>query len=380
MKTLLVTDVRVLQYEGRYYLNRIAFGTILERYASQFGQIRLLARVVNISELDPSLSDYTDMVDEFILIRSYKELVKPSFREKIRGVLKDVDLVILRNPAIASNLLLHEVRRQKKPYLAEAMGCAWDSFFNHSTAGKALAPVMFWQMKRVFRHADYALYVTNRYLQEKYPCTCPSVGVSNVRISEPDPAVLQKRLDRPFAADHVRLMTTAAVDVRFKGQEYVIRALKLLREKGIQADYELAGGGDQSCLKGIAQQEGVADSVHFLGRLTRDEVFAHLDEADIYLQPSLQEGLPRAVIEAMSRGCPVIGARTAGIPELIAPECVVKRKSAAAIADAVVRLMDRQKMRKLAQENFDAAKEYVDVLLDERRNGFFERIRKDLEG
>ena len=56
-------------------------------------------------------------------------------------------------------------------------------------------------------------------------------------------------------------------------------------------------------------------------------MFELLDECDIYLQPSLQEGLPRSVIEAMSRGCACIGAATAGIPELLESEYVVKRKS-----------------------------------------------------
>ena len=109
-----------------------------------------------------------------------------------------------------------------------------------------------------------------------------------------------------------------------------------------------------------------------------EEVFKILDEVDIYIQPSLQEGLPRSVIEAMSRGCPVIGARTAGIPELIAPECVVKRKSVSEIAQAVCRIANPDKMAELAKQNFENAKDYLDSVLSERRNNYYQEVMKDV--
>lgn len=61
----------------------------------------------------------------------------------------------------------------------------------------------------------------------------------------------------------------------------------------------------------------VADQIKIIGQMPHDKVFTWLDSIDIYAQPSRQEGLPRAMIEAMSRGIPCIGAKTAGIPELI---------------------------------------------------------------
>ena len=80
------------------------------------------------------------------------------------------------------------------------------------------------------------------------------------------------------------------------------------------------------------------------------------------------------MIEAMSRACPAIGAKTAGIPELIAPECVVKRKSARAIAETVLRIANREKLAELAEQNFESAKEYLDGVLSARRNAYYQRI------
>ncbi len=56
--------------------------------------------------------------------------------------------------------------------------------------------------------------------------------------------------------------------------------------------------------------------------MRHEDVFNWLETIDIYTQPSRQEGLPRALIEAMSRGLPAFGARTAGIPELLEKEFI----------------------------------------------------------
>src|SRR5690606_15570335 len=112
--------------------------------------------------------------------------------------------------------------------------------------------------------------------------------------------------------------TTAAIDVKHKGQQYVIEALGELKKNGYtKFEYHLVGGGDPAYLKSIAKRHNIEENIHFLGTLPHNKVFEWLDNIDIYVQPSRQEGLPRALIEAMSRGLPAFGANTAGIPELL---------------------------------------------------------------
>ena len=48
-----------------------------------------------------------------------------------------------------------------------------------------------------------------------------------------------------------------------------------------------------------------------------DKVFEWLDTIDLYVQPSLTEGMPRAAIEAMSRGCPVVVSDVGGLKNLV---------------------------------------------------------------
>ena len=70
-------------------------------------------------------------------------------------------------------------------------------------------------------------------------------------------------------------------------------------------------------MKAAIQKLDVEEQVKILGPMPHNEVFKWLETIDLYVQPSRQEGLPRALIEAMSRGVPAFGARTGGIPELL---------------------------------------------------------------
>lgn len=103
-----------------------------------------------------------------------------------------------------------------------------------------------------------------------------------------------------------------------------------------------------------------------------------LDKTDIYIQPSLQEGLPRAVVEAMSRGCPVIGANTGGIPELISKECIVSRKSEQSIVRAIINMLKDNRLNEEAVRNFEKSKLYNENLLEVKRNDYYSYIIESL--
>ena len=97
----------------------------------------------------------------------------------------------------------------------------------------------------------------------------------------------------------------------------------------------------------------------------------YYDSLDIYVQPSKQEGLPRAVIEAMSRGCPVIGTSIAGIPELIPKVCLFRKGSEDEVARAVERMM-KVDLKRLAKRNFNKSKEFSREKLIKKREAFYD--------
>ena len=62
-----------------------------------------------------------------------------------------------------------------------------------------------------------------------------------------------------------------------------------------------------------------------------------LDDIDIYVQPSFQEGLPRALVEAMSGGRPAFASTTGGIPELLPADCLHCPGDAARLGASIAR-------------------------------------------
>ena len=108
-----------------------------------------------------------------------------------------------------------------------------------------------------------------------------------------------------------------------------------------------------------------------MGSLSLDKMNNFYDDIDIYIQPSKQEGLPRAVIEAMSRGCVVIGSDIAGIPELIQGDCLFKKGNVDSLITTLERVL-KMNMEKLAKENFYKAQLYDKNILENKRKNFYD--------
>ncbi len=383
MRIFIATDVTVFQCGGDIYAQE-KHATIFNRYYCAFGKIVLCARVKVIETLSNGYIDITQFLDNVVVIGSLSWMLLGKYNSKMQQEIQNCDLVVARCPSLSAYRSADFARKYHKPYLAESMGCAWDAYWNHGLSGKLLAGYMFIKMKSAVRNADYALYVTEKFLQNRYPCRNNSVTASNVLISALNDSVLNAKLakikDEPIR--EVTLMTTAAVDVKYKGQEYVIRAITELNKLGIRVKYRVVGDGNQDYLRDVSEKCGVSDQVDFIGRIPLAEVFELIDQSDLYIQPSLQEGLPRSVIEAMSRGCACIGAKTAGIPELLEDNFVVKRKSVTDIVSAVNRYcsMTADERIRISKRNFTEARKYTVDVLNKRRNDYYAKIIAEIGG
>ncbi len=102
-----------------------------------------------------------------------------------------------------------------------------------------------------------------------------------------------------------------------KGHRYLIEALGLLRERHPRAHVAIVGRGDlQETLEAQARTLGVADRVHLLG--FRPDVGSVLAAADLFAMPSLSEGLPLALLEAMRAGLPIVATDVGGVRSTLA--------------------------------------------------------------
>jgi len=99
----------------------------------------------------------------------------------------------------------------------------------------------------------------------------------------------------------------------------VIKALNfLLYKSGLKVKLILIGSGpDEQALKNLSLNQGVADNVIFLGHKDHAEIVRYLQIADVFIRPSLSEGLGNSFLESMAVGVPVIGTEVGGIPDFL---------------------------------------------------------------
>src|SRR5699024_4129738 len=104
-----------------------------------------------------------------------------------------------------------------------------------------------------------------------------------------------------------------------------------------------------------------------------------IDHLDLYIQPSRTEGLPRGLIEAMNRGCPAIGSRAGGIPELLETTVIHEPGDYKKLAFLIEFLIKNQKFyQKQSQRNIEQAKNYTSLYLKEKRYNFWKEFKKHM--
>lgn len=381
---LFAHDHVFFRHQGRVYSKAQFESATWNRYLEVFDTIKVLGRHGNLSDdfrqddfelssaprvtfsLQPSLSS--------VRAQLFKRF---SVRAEVAQLVRESDAVIGRIPSELGLLAASEARRAGKPWAIEVVGCGWDALRHYgSWQGPLYAPVMMQRMRHAVARAPFALYVTERFLQGRYPNRGGrTVACSNVVIPEPDPAVRERRLarigkeDGPFVFGLIGSLKT-----RYKGIQTVLRALRQVRDRLPAVEFRVLGAGDAAPWRREAQQLGVADLVRFDAPLPGGQpVYDWLDEVDVYLQPSLHEGLPRALIEAMHRGCPALGSRCAGIPELLDDRCLVRPGDHRALAGLMLEASaDAGWRRHAATRNWEAARPYAAGRLAEKRRRFWQ--------
>ena len=161
-------------------------------------------------------------------------------------------------------------------------------------------------------------------------------------------APVQTRLEAS-ATGPIRLLNVARLAPE-KGHTFLLEAIRRVQHRGFDYVCTIVGDGPQRAqLEAAARVLGIADRVTFTGAVGQDEIGKYYDAADVFVLPSLAEGLPVVLIEAMAHGVPVIATRIMGIPELVEDGVnglLVVPGRPEALADAVSTLTKDEGMRR----------------------------------
>ena len=101
-----------------------------------------------------------------------------------------------------------------------------------------------------------------------------------------------------------------------KNHPGLLEAFRLLLETHPECRLRLVGDGElRPDMEKLAREKGIADFVEFCGM--QSNVYPYLHDADIFTLPSIYEGNPMTIIEAMGTGLPIVASRVGGIPDMI---------------------------------------------------------------
>lgn len=380
MRTLLVTECPVDVVSGKPMYGLPIF---IKRY-SCFGKLTVCAYPSDETVPNPQLPDISDV--EFVLLKKENSVanILPNRRFNIKvlkSLIEDSDFVIAHLPSPVGNHAISLARKIKRPTFTGVVGCAFESMWYYNWKGKLMAIPAYISMKRAILNSSFAFYVSQKYLQRRYPCNGPSFGASNVEISKLDFSKLEDRINKIVRMDltsggEVHLATLGAVHVSYKGFQFVIKAIaRLNRLNGPRFHYHCVGGGDQTRLRQLSIHEGIENYIHFTGLISREAVGKLLDSIDIYIHPSLTEGIPRSVIEAQSLALPTFGADIPAIRELLPERNIFAPKSSASIF-SMLKSLSHDTLIESARFGFSNASNYTLEILNDRRACFFQQILK----
>jgi colanic acid/amylovoran biosynthesis glycosyltransferase len=90
-----------------------------------------------------------------------------------------------------------------------------------------------------------------------------------------------------------------------------------LKVQGFQFHYQIIGGENDQELLFLIEDLGLTSDVELLPKLPQQKVFELMSSTDVFLLPSIEEGIANVAVEAMALGCPVISTNCGGMKELI---------------------------------------------------------------
>jgi glycosyltransferase involved in cell wall biosynthesis len=135
-----------------------------------------------------------------------------------------------------------------------------------------------------------------------------------------------------------------------KGQTSLIEAMGILKKEGIKFQLKIIGeGAERGNIEKAIKEQGVEEYVSLLGAKTEEEVAELLPVADCYIQSSVSEGIPVAIMEAMACGLPVVATNITGIPELVLDGktgILVESKDVNGMARALLSLYENPELRR----------------------------------
>lgn len=388
-KLLMSCDDYIYCYNGEYYASSQEKADFYQRYLRVFDTLRLVTRCIEEKTLAKGRVKLDRRI-EYVpipLFQGPKQYAKTYFKigKLIKNVAHGCDAAILRLPSTIAMRIFSKVRELGIPYATEIVYDAYDGY----KSSESLIHKLLWkridnQMRAICYSANGVSCVTEHYLQQRY-FTKLKNGFSSHYSSLSLPKSFYG-VAREYPDKDVLVIAHVANQVEFNGRKghlEIIQAIAKLKDEGLRIDAKFAGKdyfGGVAKLEEYARSLGVYDQVHFVGYLSRESLGNFLDSADLFVLPTKAEGLPRVIIEAMSKGLPCISTNVSGNPELLEPHWLIDYKDVDLLVSRIKELStDATLYESTSIYNYENSLKYEASILESRRDAFYKKLKLTIQ-
>ncbi|MCB9093683.1 MAG: glycosyltransferase family 4 protein [Halobacteriovoraceae bacterium] len=358
-----------------------------QRYLQVFKSMKVVVRVKNV---DSSMSSWKRVDGSGVEVVALPYYIGPigflknyfQLKKILKNLVNPNDKYIMRVASVIGSLLQPILVKNNIPYAVEIVGDPWEVFGKgvfHHPLRIFFKYYLTWKLKKICREAQAGSYVTQEVLQKRYPLSsgAMSIGVSTINLKSDDLAKESKVLEND--KKEFTLVNIGSLEYMVKGTDILLRSLAILKDLNPQKKFQLKICGDGRYRKfheELASALKLNDLVEFIGTLpSGNAIRDFLDSGDIFVLPSRSEGLPRVVIEAMSRGLFCLGSNTGGFLELLEEQCRVEVGNAQALAELINNSTDNiSQLNEVAARNLEKSKAYLQDILNTRRTQFYQYI------
>lgn len=389
MEVLVVADAHFYKTpDGKYWAKTIYGYHFWKRYLSVFDSVAVVSRTKRINKIDSNTYLRVDgpnlRVIELPFLRGMKQYIYSfsELKKTAKTAVEGVSTAIFRLPSVVADIVLDEYKKTGKPYAIEVVADPYDAYKSNKVAQKYYTN----KLKRQTLNANGVSYVTQYYLQSKYPSKAGVEGETAVNF-ESYYSTIDLRKDffwksRDFEnkdEQYTIVHTSNSINSENKGHRTVIRTIQQLRENNYDVEVIFIGDGSKrKTFEQISKKYGVEKYVKFTGLLSStEEVRKILLQGDIFLFPTEAEGLPRAIIEAMAVGLPCLSTPVNGIPELLSDKYLFHPSDVDGFTEKIIELINNPaELNKMSEENISNAKKYTIDKLSTRRNEFYMKLKR----
>ena len=171
-------------------------------YLDSFDHLEITGRGMNVIQDRKKMNTSSGDNVSFVLVPNINTLkgrlkFGKGATSKIHEAVEEADAVIIRAVSDLGWIAYKHAKKLGKPIAMEMAACAWDSTWNHgSRYAKIYAPIRYIRDRIITANADYVIYVSNNFLQQRYPTNGITEHASNVRVDAPDDIILEERIQK----------------------------------------------------------------------------------------------------------------------------------------------------------------------------------------